>query len=463
MGSLNASGAAHSYLAPNLKQEGYVGVTGRTPYKPVSDAGVQALQNLCSQPPLHGVQRVVWPGATVINIGLDGTQNNGWFPALGESPTNVFQMSQMQRDAFGEDNTLYFPGVGAPTGVPGMETPDVQASKLESTPHAAGVIAKKIVADAYDRLTARVREIHAQNPDAEISINLSGFSRGAAQAVDLANLIEERGIPGLYEPGQTRIDSMLLFDPVDMTQGALNTAWPTNVKNNLVLVALGEDRHIMPAMPVGPTARVLGIPEAAHANVGGSFNPQGIQAVTLGVALDFQRASGMAVPDAPAHLQPDWNQMQHHDSSRDNYGKRIWSRHEFGRYYEDAGRAAPSVQEAVRQRGVPPSHEAWLEKARQELGPRLQAAGFSPEMCERIITGCVCQAAGHNPVGTEAPRFLLGKDQQRLGVLHPPGVLQEMRLYDVLQDQSPTTPAVPSPERIATPVPQPVDAQTMTR
>ena len=463
MGSLNASGAAQPYLAPDLKQEGYVGVTGRTPYKPMSDAGVHNLQKLYSQPPLYGVERVVQSRATVINIHMDGTQNNGWFPAPGESPTNVFRIAQLHENLYGRQNTIYLPGVGAPQGTPGADQPEKPASKQDSMPGAAGPIAKGIVLDAYKRLSDRVREIRTQNPDAEISINLSGFSRGAAQAVDLANLMEERGIPGLYEPGQTRIDSMLLFDPVDMTQGALNTAWPENVTNNLVMVALGEDRQIMPAMSVGPTARVLGIPEAAHANVGGSFNPQGIQAVTLGVALDFQRASGMAVPDAPAHLQPDWNQMQHHDSSRDNYGKRIWSRHEFGRYYEDAGRAAPSVQEAVRQRGVPPSHEAWLEKARQELGPRLQAAGFSPEMCERIITGCVCQAAGHHPAGTEAPRFLLGKDQQRLGVLHPPGVLQEMRLDDVLQDQSPAAPAVPSPERTPASVHQPVDAPTRTR
>ncbi len=84
-------------------------------------------------------------------------------------------------------------------------------------------------------------------------------------------------------------------------------------------------------------------------------------------------------------------------------------------------------------------------------------------MCERVVAGGVCWVAGHHPAGTEAPRFLLGKDQQRLGVLHPPGVLQEMRLDEVLQDQSPTAPAVPSPERTVTPVPQPVDAPTMTR
>ena len=454
MGSLNPSGAAQSYLAPSLKQEGYVGVTGRTPYKPVSDEGVQVLREIAAGPPLQDMQPTVRPRAIVINVNFDGTQNNGWFPAQGESPTNVFRLSQLHALSFGEENTIYRPGVGAPQGTPGADQPDKPASKQDSMPGAAGPIAKGIVSVAYQRLSERVREIRAQDPDAEISINLSGFSRGAAQAVDLANLIEARGIPGLYPPGQSRIDSMLLFDPVDMTRGALNTAWPKNVSNNLVMVALGENRYIMPAMPLGPSAQVIGIPEAAHANVGGSFNPQGIQAVTLGMALDFQRASGMAVPEAPSHLQPDWSQMHHHDSSRDNYGNRIWSNHEFGRYYKGADRAAPSVQKAVRSHAVPPGHEAWLDKARQELGPRLQAAGFSPEMCERIITGCVCQAAGHNPAGTEAPRFLLGKDQQRLGVLHPPGVLQ---------DQSPTAPAVPSPERTPTPVHQPVDAPTMTR
>src|SRR5690606_34227784 len=76
---------------------------------------------------------------------------------------------------------------------------------------------------------------------------------------------------------------------------------------------------------------------------------------------------------------------------------------------------------------VPQGHEAWLDQARQELGPCLPAAGFSPEMCERIVAGCVCQAPAQ-----EVPRFLLGKDGQRLAVLHPSGVLQEMRLDEWL-------------------------------
>ncbi|HAJ14384.1 MAG TPA: hypothetical protein DCM06_17735, partial [Comamonadaceae bacterium] len=80
-----------------------------------------------------------------------------------------------------------------------------------------------------------------------------------------------------------------------------------------------------------------------------------------------------------------------------------------------------------------PEHQAWLDKARQDLGPRLEAAGFSTEMCERIVAGCVCQAAerGYGGAGL-APQFLLGKDGHRLGVLHPSGVLQELSVAQTL-------------------------------
>lgn len=354
MGSMNSGTTGQPYLAPSLQQEGFIGTTGTTPYKPVSQETIQTLRALHDRPPVQNVNPVISPNAQVININLDGTQNNGWFPASGESPTNAFRLSQQHIGAFGDRNTIYLPGVGAPQGTPGAPKSDVPASNWESTPFNAGPIANSIVVDAYSRLTNRVTEILQQDPSAEISINLSGFSRGAAETVALANLIQERGIPGLYPPGETRIDSMVLFDPVDMTNGALNTNWPTNVQNNLVQVAMGEGRDIMPAMQLGAGANVVGIPEAAHANVGGSFNPQGVQAVTLGLALDFQQQAGMAVPDAPANLQPDWSQMLAHDSSLDSFGNRIWSINEGDRYYEGTDRTDPTVQDVVNNGVAPP-------------------------------------------------------------------------------------------------------------
>ncbi len=434
MGSVNRHRSDAPYLASSLQGEGYIGATGRTPFRPVTGQTLEVLRELYEQPPLHGVQRVIEPGAQVISVLLDGTHNNGWFPAPGESSTNVFQLARHLKEQYGEDNAIYLPGIGAPQGMPGAERPDQPAEAVAALPQNAGPIAQSIIERAYESLNNRVQAIREQDPQAPISINLVGFSRGGAQAVALANLIDERGLPGLYEPGQTRIDTLLPFDPVDMTNGALDTRWPRNVVNSLVPVALGENRYIMPAMPLGPEARVVGIPEAAHADVGGSFNPQGIQAVTLGLARDFLSASGMDLPELPPHLQPDWSQMWAHESSLDNYGNRLWSVHGSERYFEGADRTAPTLPERLRQQGVSPEHQAWLDKARQELGPHLQAAGFSAEMCERIVAGCVCQVAGQAAAGAPAPRFLLARDQQRLGVLHPSGVLQEMRLDEVLRD-----------------------------
>jgi hypothetical protein len=115
------------YLAPFLRQAGFTGVTGSTPYKPVSPEGLQALQNLYYHPPLQGVKPVISPTAEVINVNLDGTQNNGSFPAAGESPTNVFRLSQMQENIYGRPSTIYLPGVGAPQGTLGAAMPDVPA------------------------------------------------------------------------------------------------------------------------------------------------------------------------------------------------------------------------------------------------------------------------------------------------------------------------------------------------
>ena len=56
------------------------------------------------------------PGKTVVlSFNFDGTQNNGAFPAPGEVPTNVAQISDLLSKANGAANTFYYPGVGAQT------------------------------------------------------------------------------------------------------------------------------------------------------------------------------------------------------------------------------------------------------------------------------------------------------------------------------------------------------------
>jgi Uncharacterized alpha/beta hydrolase domain (DUF2235) len=345
------------YLAPTLKDQGYTGATGTTPYKPATTQQVDALQSLYNNSPVANAPQVVSATATVININFDGTKNNGEFPASGESATNVYELSKLQMDANGKANTIYLPGVGAQT-VPigtlnanGYPAPGSSPSSWDSIPFNAGDVAIGNVEDAYKRLSNRVESILAENPNAEISLNLSGFSRGGAETVAFANYVNEHGIPGYCNPGECQIDSMVLFDPVSQTDGQLNTSWPTNVKSALVMVAENEGRAIMPAMPVGGDATVVLVP-GAHADVGGSFNPDGVSAVTLKMARDFQEQSGVPVAEIPDSLAPNWEQMNVHNSGLDNYGNTVWSFNENYRSYEGAGFGSPSIVDVIRN-GVP--------------------------------------------------------------------------------------------------------------
>jgi PIN domain nuclease of toxin-antitoxin system len=411
------------YLAPTLKDQGYTGATGTTPYKPATTQQVDTLQGLYNNSPVANAPQVVSATATVININFDGTKNNGQFPAPGESPTNISQLTDLQIQANGEKNTIYLPGVGAQT-VPagtldanGNPAPGSSPSNWDSIPFNAGDVANGIVDQAYKRLTTRISAILAEDPNAEISLNLSGFSRGGAEAVAFANLVNERGIPGLYEAGQVPIDSMVLFDPVSQTNGQLNTSWPTNVKSALVMVAENEGRAIMPAMPVGGNAEVVLVP-GAHADVGGSFNPDGVSAVTLKMARDFQEQSGVPVAEIPDSLAPNWEQMNIHNSGLDNYDKTVWSFNENYRGYEGAGFGSPSVADVIRN-GVPYVPSADNPAAGDALDYKVPADPSQPDGVQLTVrevtdrhgnsTLTVMDADGH-VVMTAAPGDVLVRE-----------------------------------------------------
>lgn len=397
---------------------------------------------------------------------FDGTNNdeNNLKLSGTKLSTNVSQLRTQARVANSDSlKSGYYPGVGTGGDQGGL----VNAAVLP-TP-AIQAAAEK----AYKDFRRAALDYLQQNPDAttaDIGAATTGFSRGGASAICFAQLVHERGLTDsdgevIAPPGSVPITGMALIDPVARFVDAPMHI-PPNVRGPVLSVIADHETRtdFRPLYHVDDPRVSLVHHPGNHVGNGGGYDPHGTAASVLEGVTGYFRQRGIAIADVPPERRHDpnapqllytevWQTARNGDVLENEDGSKnaVW------RYDPPAaGRIGVKPQ-------VPPAHEAWLEKARQELGPRLQAAGFSPEMCERIITGCVCQAAGHNPVGTEAPRFLLGKDQQRLGVLHPPGVLQEMRLDDVLQDQSPTAPAVPSPERIATPVHQPEDAQTMTR
>ena len=104
-------------LSNYLKSQGFTGVTGNTPYKPATTAQLDTLRGIYNDKSATTGPRTVSPDAIALNINFDGTHNNGLYPAAGESPTNIFQLSDLQSKAPGAnpDNTIYMSGVGAQT------------------------------------------------------------------------------------------------------------------------------------------------------------------------------------------------------------------------------------------------------------------------------------------------------------------------------------------------------------
>jgi VCBS repeat-containing protein len=327
--------ADNNYLAPSLAEQGYTGATGSTPYTPATTSQLEQLQSLYGT----SFSNLVTPASTgtvQLTLNFDGTQNNRDVTKPGEEQTNIGVL-----DSLLTGGKAYLIGVGAD----GVEPGSVE-SNLQSTPISAGPIGQRIIEDAYTRLTKMVDAARDADPNAQIELNLTGFSRGGAEAVAFANLVQERGIPGLYPPGAVVINSMVLFDPVDQTNGALNTTPPANVRNTLVLVAMDEARLLFPAMPVGSDAIVIGVP-GAHADVGGSFGTQGISAVTLGIARNFLHATSVPIREVPSENQPNFNQQTVHNSAIDNYGNVRFDSSAGNRYYEGGGLGSVSTRDML--------------------------------------------------------------------------------------------------------------------
>ena len=279
--------------APSLQEMGFDGVTGNTPYRRATPAQVSAIEAEREAARSYPVNRTTSSSATVINVNFDGTHNNGAYPAPGEFPTNVFRLSQLQSQRGDAANTIYLPGPGAqlnPAGAVdanGMPLPYTRPSNWDALPMNAGRLLNASAEVAYERVAARVAEIRANDPNAEIAINGSAFSRGNVALIGLFNLLHERGIPGHIEPGAVKLESAILFDPVAQASGPWFDTLPPGVNNALAIVSLLDWRLIMPAMKLGPGVRVIGI-EGSHTDIGGGTNPNGISAATLDIAVSIQ-------------------------------------------------------------------------------------------------------------------------------------------------------------------------------
>ena len=114
-------------------------------------------------------------------------------------------------------------------------------------------------------------------------IDIVGWSRGAAIAIDIANQLHERGCSCCGEVRYPQINWLGLFDPVDMTlpfegRELVSNKIPANVKSGIIIYAtdrtmpytlgLGDFKQLRPEDPHSRITEIFMI-TATHNDVGG--------------------------------------------------------------------------------------------------------------------------------------------------------------------------------------------------
>lgn len=215
-------------------------------------------------------------------VALDGTaQDRAASPA--DLDSNVAQLARLMEAA----------GV-ASVYVPGVASSPSPAQLL------GGLTGEGVIDQAERAYLAIARQARVwldELPDADIHIVLSGFSRGAAAAVHLTNLIAERGI---VDPASAR--TVVDEDLYGERRGQLMLTIPPVVDSVLHLVADDEPRlsfrldSLTAGLGDSSDARLMEVwLDGAHSDLGGGYD-HGLSAVYLQFGLDYVNAvtRGMA-------------------------------------------------------------------------------------------------------------------------------------------------------------------------
>lgn len=192
------------------------------------------------------------------------------------------------------------------------------------------------IEDMYFQFVLQSQKWLIENPDADIRILATGFSRGAEQAAGFTRLVEERGIqdptdavikrnadglivgqviyprPPLREPG-TVIQAAALFDPVGTGAPRQNDRrLAESVVSAFQITAMSERRNLFQGTWItdfGTTSdgRFLNVGVAgAHSDIGGGYRRDGLGILAGNLGVDYLNSmirppplEKRALPDDP--------------------------------------------------------------------------------------------------------------------------------------------------------------------
>ncbi|HEX8956734.1 MAG TPA: DUF2235 domain-containing protein, partial [Burkholderiaceae bacterium] len=171
----------------------------------------------------------------------------------------------------------------------------------------------------YKQFIEQASDWKNEDPQADIRLAETGFSRGASQAAGFARMVHERGIqdpagaeytkdadgritgvqytkPPLVAPGQVA-QAEMLFDPVSTGEPMKHDRRPPpSVVSGMQIIAEDEKRPAFPSDHIirpgqTPDGRFLGVTVAgAHSDVGGSYHRDGLAARSENLAINYLNA-----------------------------------------------------------------------------------------------------------------------------------------------------------------------------
>jgi hypothetical protein len=157
-------------------------VSSPDPSRPLSEAEHATYADAQQRVEFGRVPIVVDPTSQrMFFVSFDGTWNDRAEMAI---PTNAAVLQNLvERTIVPGDRSMYIQGVGI-------------AGPLDrAVGGALGAGVQARVEEAYREYVAWANQILEKDPDALLSLNIAGFSRGATAARIFANLVHEKGIP----------------------------------------------------------------------------------------------------------------------------------------------------------------------------------------------------------------------------------------------------------------------------
>nr|WP_255692573.1 DUF2235 domain-containing protein [Luteimonas sp. XNQY3] len=257
------------------------------------------------------------------------------------------------------------------------------------------------IEDMYLQFVSQTKIWLDENPDADIRILATGFSRGAEQAAGFTRLVEARGIqnptdavvkrdadglivgqvvypnPPLREPGQV-IQAAVLFDPVGTGAPRQNDRrLAESVVSAFQITALHERRNLFQGtwitdFGITPDSRFLNVGVAgAHSDIGGGYHRDGLGILSGNLGIDYVNAMIRPPPLEKRALpeDPDRYVVHRSEEHRFIYGTSVFDR-AGARGMQDL--LAPSALCRIDCRDAIPRNEAMaaaLEWQRVGIGP----------------------------------------------------------------------------------------------